>query len=66
MENGLERPKREGDEVIGVLVDQARGDGPGGSLSAVYVLVCCPGGWNGGEWVDSKETLGGNSDGFGH
>lgn len=66
MEKSLERPKREGDEVIGVLVEQARADGLGGGLSAVPVLVCCPGGWKGGEWADSKETLGGNSDGFGH
>lgn len=33
---------------IGVLVEQARAGWPGGGLSAVPVLVCCPGGWKGG------------------
>lgn len=41
-------------------------------MARVVAFVQCtplhadPGGWNGGQWVDLKETLGGNTGGSGH
>lgn len=41
-------------------------------MAQVVAFVQCtplhadPGGWNGGQWVDLKETLGGNTGGSGH